>query len=76
MNVTPAMVSVPLRPIVEVLAATLNPTLPEPDPVAPLAIVIQGVLLVALQGQPPNVATVLVLAPPDALNDWLVDGIL
>jgi hypothetical protein len=75
-NVTPAILSVPLRAIVDGLAATLNPTLPGPDPVAPLVIVIQDVLLSALQPQPLDVDTVLLLAPPDAPNDWPVDGML
>ena len=75
-NVAPAMVSVPLRPIVEVLAATLNPTLPDPDPLAPLVTVIHGALLVALHAQPPNVDTRLVPVPPDAPNDCPVEGML
>ena len=37
-NVAPAIVSVPVRLDATVFAATLNPTVPLPEPVAPLVI--------------------------------------
>jgi hypothetical protein len=51
-NVWPATVSVPVRDAVDVLAATTKPTTPFPLPDAPLPIVIQETLLVAVQAQP------------------------
>ena len=76
-NVLPAIVRVPVRPLlVEVFAATLKPTLAEPDPEAPLVTVIQELLLAAVQAQPPGAVTPLVPAPPDAVNDWLAGEML
>lgn len=68
MNVVPAMVSVPLRLDALVFAATLNATVPLPDPVAPLATVIQDALLAAVQAQPVATVTVLLPLPADAVN--------
>ena len=63
------MVSVALRGAVDVFAATLKPTVPDPDPDAPDVTVIQEALLVAFHTHPPAVATVLVPVPPAAAND-------
>src|SRR5687768_11823909 len=45
----PATVSVPVRAVPVVLAATLNVTEPMPDPLAPAVMVIQDVVVVAVQ---------------------------
>ena len=71
-NVVPAIVSVPVRPVVTVFGATLKPTLPLPLPVAPLVTVIQLALLAADQAQPDPAETVLDPVPPLAVNDPLV----
>jgi hypothetical protein len=68
-NVDPAMVSVPLRVLVVAFAATLKPTVPEPDPDAPEVIVIHGAPLVAFHTQPADAVTVLLPVPPAAVND-------
>jgi hypothetical protein len=68
-NVAPAIVSVPLRLVVAVFAATLKPVLPEPDPEAPLVIVIQEALLVDVQPQPEPAVTPVAPVPPAAVND-------
>ena len=62
-NVRPAIVSVPLRagPVVE---ATLNCTVPFPLPEAPLLIVIQAALLVAVHSHAATVATETDAEPP------------
>ena len=67
-NVAPAIVSVPVRLDATVFAATLNPAVPLPDPVAPLVIVIQEALLVAVHAQPVAAVIVLLPVPADALN--------
>jgi hypothetical protein len=67
-NVAPAIVSVPVRPVVTVFAATLNPTLPGPDPDAPLVSVIQAALLLAVHAQPAPAVTVLLPVPPAAVS--------
>ena len=71
-NVVPAIVSVPVRFVVTVFAATLKPTLPLPLPFAPLVTVIQLALLAADQAQPGPAETVLDPVPPLAVNDPLV----
>ena len=63
-NVAPAMVSVPVRIEAAVFSATLNVTVPFPDPLFPLVTVIQGALLAAVQLQ--AVAAVTLLLPPAA----------
>jgi len=68
----PAIVSVPVRLEATVFAATLKPTVPLPDPVAPLVRVIQEALLAALHEQPVAAVTLLLPVPPDAVNDWPV----
>jgi hypothetical protein len=74
-KVAPAIVSVPVRIDATVLAATLNPTVPLPDPVAPLVTVIQAALLAAVHAQPVGIVTVLLPVPAAAVNDWLVGEI-
>ncbi len=68
-NVVPAIVMVPVRVEATVFAATLKPTVPLPEPVAPLVTVIQGALLPAVHAQPVATVTLLVPVPPDAVND-------
>ena len=72
MNVAPAIVSVPLRAVVDVFAATLKLALPEPNPNPPFVTVIHDALLVALHAQPKPAVTDVPPVPPAALNDWLV----
>jgi hypothetical protein len=67
-NVAPAIVSVPVRPVVPVLAATLKPTVPDPDPDAPPVTVIHAALLTALHAQPAPAVTVLLPVPPAAVS--------
>ena len=69
-KVVPAIVSVPVRPDVTVFAATLNPTVPLPDPEAPLVTEIQAALLDAVHGQPVAMVTLLLPVPPDSEKDW------
>ena len=68
-NVAPAIVSVPVRLDATVFAATLKPTLPLPDPVAPLVTVIHAALLAAVHAQPVGMLTLLLPVPADAVND-------
>ena len=75
MKVAPAIVSVPDRVLAAVLAATLNPTLPGPVPVAPLVTVIQAALLAAVHAQPAPALTVLLPLPPEATKKSLVGAI-
>ena len=65
----PAIVSVPVRLDATVFAATLKPTLPLPDPVAPLVTVIHAALLAAVHAQPVGMLTLLLPVPADAVND-------
>ena len=67
-NVAPAMVSVPVRLDATVFAVTLNPTVPLPEPVAPLVTVIHAALLAAVHEQPVATVTALLPVPPDAAN--------
>ncbi len=60
-TVCPAMVSVPVRGDVAVLAAIENATAPFPLPLAPDVMVSHAALLVAAQLQPASVVTVLLL---------------
>ena len=59
----------PVRDVVVVLAATLNATVPVPEPLAPLVIVIQPTLLEAVHAQPPGLVTVNEPVPPPATTD-------
>ena len=65
----PAMVSVTERAVVDVLAATVKPTLPVPLPVAPLVIVTQLCGLDAVQEQPVPAVTVTLPVPLVAVKD-------
>lgn len=58
-KVVPAIVSDPVRSLVELLPATLNDTDPLPDPEAPPVTVIQSLLLTAVQLHPPAAVTAL-----------------
>ena len=58
------MVTVPVRVVVAVFAATLSVTIPLPDPLAPLATLIQVALLRAVQPQPDPVVTDVLTDPP------------
>ena len=69
-TVDPAIVSVPVRLVVPVFAATANATVPEPDPDAPDVIVIHDALLIAVHAQPAATVTVLLPVPPEAAIDW------
>ena len=60
----PATVRVPVRSVVEELAATVISTAPLPDPVAPPAIVIHARSDVAVHAQPAAVVTVTDAEPP------------
>ena len=71
-KVAPAIVSVPVRLDATVFAATVNPTVPFPEPVAPLVIVIHATLLTAVHEHPVATVTALLPVPPDAASDWLV----
>lgn len=70
------MVSVPVRLLVDVFAATLNPALPGPEPDAPLDTVIHDALLVVLQLQPEPAVTLVLPVPPVAVNDCDEDPML
>jgi hypothetical protein len=63
-NVLPAIVSVPVRELVVVFAATVYPTFPEPVPLAPDVIEIQSALLAALHAHPDGIVTATVPLPP------------
>ncbi len=67
-TVWPAMVSVPVRGDVSVLAAMENATVPLPLPLAPEVTVSQEALLVAVQLQPVVVVTVALLEPAAAVG--------
>jgi hypothetical protein len=68
----PAIVSVAVLGSVVVLDVAVNPTLPEPLPVAPLVIVTHDALLVEDQAQPVVVVTVTVPVLPVPGIAWLV----
>ena len=68
-NVAPAIVSVPVRLDATVFAATLKPTVPLPDPVAPLVTVIHAALLAAVHAQPVATLTLLLPVPADAVKN-------
>ena len=69
-NVDPAIVSVPVRLVVPVLAALLNVTVPDPEPDAPALTVIHATLLTAVHEQPVPAVIVLLPVPPAAAIDW------
>ena len=59
-TVCPAIVSVPVRGLVEVFAATVYATVPFPVPLPPLVTVIQDALLAPVHAQPLVAVTVVV----------------
>jgi hypothetical protein len=69
--VWPAIVIVPVRLVVFGFDATSKPTVPLPDPVAPLVMVIHGVDVLAVQAQPLATVTPTVADPAPAPTDWL-----
>jgi len=74
-NVAPAIVSVPVRLDATVFAATLKPTVPLPEPVAPLVNVIQAALLAAVHAHPVAAVTLLLPVPAAAVKDCVVGEI-
>ena len=60
---------VPVRPVVKVLAALVNVTVPAPVPLAPAVTVIQGALLTAVHAQPLPAVTLVLPAPPAVPTD-------
>jgi hypothetical protein len=70
-NAWPAIVSVPERELVPVLAATEKVTVALPVPLAPAVMVIQAAPLVAVQLQPLLVATLELPLPPPEGNEAL-----
>lgn len=60
--------SVPDRSVVPVFAAMLNVTVPLPEPVAPLVIVIHDTLLAAVQEHPVPFRTDTLPVPADDVN--------
>ena len=64
----PATVSVPVRCEVEVLAVTLNVTVPLPEPLAPPLMVSHAALLVAVHPHPPPAVTPVVEDPAAAVS--------
>ena len=72
-NVTPAIVSVPVRDEVEVFAATLNVTPPLPDVFGPppAVTVIHEALLVADHEQPVGIVTETTRVPPAEVSESL-----
>jgi len=75
-NVRPAIVRVADLAVPVVLPAAVNPTLPEPVPVAPVRMVTHEALLVAVQLHPAPAVTATVPMPPEAGRDWLVGEIV
>jgi hypothetical protein len=68
----PAIVTLALRGVVSVLAATLSVTVPLPDPVAPLVMLSHAALSLAVHVHPEADATEAVSVSPSALADRLV----
>jgi hypothetical protein len=65
-KVCPAIVAVPERMVVPVLAATDRATVPLPLPLAPLVIVSHDALLVVAQAQPRRLVTATLVDSPAA----------
>ena len=63
-KVLPAIVTVPVRVVVAAFAATVSVTVPLPEPLAPLATLIQLALLTAVHAQPAAVVTDVLSDPP------------
>ena len=66
-NVRPAIVAIPDRAPAG-FGATLNTTVPPPEPEAPDRTVSHEALLVAVQGHPPSVPTTTLTLPPAELG--------
>ena len=64
MKVLLPIVTVPIRDAVPGFAATVNVTVPGPDPAAPVVTVIQVALLTAVHAHPTEPLTVTVTEPP------------
>jgi hypothetical protein len=75
-NVWPAIVSVPVRADVELLAAIENVTEPLPEPEAPVLTVIQLALLTLVHEQPAAAVTVELPDPPAEAIDRLFGEIV
>ena len=60
----PAIVTVPVRDVVNVFAATLTVVVPLPEPLAPAVTVIHVTLLTAVHEQPAAAVVVIVAVPP------------
>ena len=75
LKVAPAIVSVPERLVVAVLAATLKEVVPGPVPLAPPVTVIHAALLAAVHAHPAPAVTVLLPVPPAAAKVSLVGEI-
>ena len=65
------MVSAAVRAVVDVLAATLNDTVPGPVPLPPAVGVSHTALVVVVQAQPAGAVTATDPVPATAVNDWL-----
>jgi hypothetical protein len=68
-NVLPPIEMVPERPALPGFAATLNVVLPEPLPDMPPVMLIQLLLLVAVQSHPEPAVTAIVPPSADELTD-------
>lgn len=76
MKVLPPIVTVPVREVVPVFAATLSATVPLPVPAAPLVTAIHVTLLTAVHGHPAAALSVTFNVPPAAVADWLAGEIV
>ena len=70
-KVLPAIVSVPVRLVVALFAATLKVTVPPPDPDAPAVIASHEALLAAVHAHVVPTLTVVLPVPAAAVKDWL-----
>jgi hypothetical protein len=75
-NVEPAIVTVPVLPVVALLAATVKVADPGPELEAPVLTVIHEALLTAVHRQPAATLTVVLAEPPPAAIDCDVGEIL
>jgi hypothetical protein len=75
-KVVPAIVNVPVRNAVPVFGATVNATLPDPEPVVPAIMVIHDVVVLDSQSHPTPALTRLMPVPPPPANVWLVGDAL
>jgi hypothetical protein len=71
-KVAPAIVNVPVREVVAVLAVALMPTVPLPLPLAPDVTLNHVSLLAAVHAHPVPAVTLTVPVPPAAVIAWLV----